>query len=176
MSRTLKAKLPVTSSLLHPAVVSGAMDRLVSHLCTQKLYYDRGTKTCRKFGVGDPVRVRLGKTWDHAVVSQVHDAPRSYVIMTPEGKSYRRNQGVINQSPDVHPRWWKHTQVVDLHLRKSPTCPLAPHEQVEPRLVKQPGDQSMEWLESSPDSSPARHSDRVRHPPKWLQDFEFDSE
>ena len=177
MSRRLKAKLPVTSSLLQPAVVSGTRDRLVLRQWKQKHYYDRGTKTRRKFRVGDPVRVRLGKTWDHAVVSQVHDAPRSYVVTMPEGQSYRRNQGVINQSPDVQPA----SQVMDTYpgggSSQSPTCPLAPHEQAEPTFAKQPEDQSMERLEESPpDSSPARRSHRVRRTPKWHQDYEFDSE
>ena len=63
-----------------------------------------------------PQRVRLGRTWDHAVVSQVHDAARTYVVTTPEANPIAEIK-VSSTSPQtcrLHPRWWTHTQVVDL--------------------------------------------------------------
>ena len=46
--------------------------------------------------------VRLGDTWERAVVTATHPTPRSYVVTTEDGEdeAYRRNQRFINQSPD----------------------------------------------------------------------------
>ena len=39
----------------------------------------------------ETTRVRIGKTWEPAIVTAQHTAPRSYTVATPDGTAYRRN-------------------------------------------------------------------------------------
>jgi transposase InsO family protein len=100
MSRRLKDKIPTTSSLLRPAVVQDSQQMLTRRQNKQKSFYDRGAKSLPNHNIGDSVRVRLGKTWDRAIVTAEHSAPRSYDVTTESGQTYRRNQRFINRSPD----------------------------------------------------------------------------
>ena len=45
--------------------------------------------------------MRLHNTWDRAIVTGVCDTPRSYVVTTEDGDSYRRNERVLNKSREV---------------------------------------------------------------------------
>ena len=181
MSRRLKTKLPTTSNLLKPAVVEDARNRLVSRQQRQKQFYDRGTKFRRKYREGDSVRVRLDKTWDKAVISQVHQTPRSYVVTTPEGQSYRRNQLFIRDSPDP----FEKSQVLD-------TLPVAGVDHVSPPVVEQaitpetggtPGNSlsSHSSVENPPGQGPpvsleTHRSGRQRQPPAWHRDYKMSNE
>ena len=181
MSRRLKTKLPTTSNLLKPAVVEDARNRLVSRQQRQKQFYDRGTKFRRKYREGDSVRARLDKTWDKAVISQVHQTPRAYVVTTPEGQSYRRNQRFIRDSPDP----FEKSQVLD-------TSPAAGVAHVSPPVVEQaitpetggtPGNSlsSHSSVENPPGQGPpvsleTRHSGRQRQPPAWHRDYKMSNE
>ena len=103
MSRRLKTKLPVVESELMPSVVSNAND-LQKRQDTYKRYYDRGTKQLSNLAVGDSVRVLQGRRWEPAVVSNTACAPRSYIVTTPRGYSYRRNRyhlQDVNEPPPV---------------------------------------------------------------------------
>ena len=50
--------------------------------------------------IGDDVRVKLGRTWDNAIVTDTHTSPRLYLVMTENGQMYRQNQSVLKPSPD----------------------------------------------------------------------------
>ena len=50
----------------------------------------------------DTVRIRKGKTWEPAVVTAKHSAPRSFIVTTPEGGVYRRNRRHL--LPTAEPR------------------------------------------------------------------------
>ena len=105
MSRMLKDKIPITSELLAPKVAEDAYRALKARQRKQKAYYDRGTKPLSKLNVGDSVRVRLGRRdWTPAVVTELHSAPRSYLVTTENGRVYRRNRRVINPSCIGSPR------------------------------------------------------------------------
>ena len=104
MSRRLKTKLPVVESQLMPSVVSNAKNDLQKRQDTYKRYYDRGTKQLSNLAVGDSVRVLQGRRWEPAVVSNTASAPRSYIVTTPSGYSYRRNRyhlQDVNEPPPV---------------------------------------------------------------------------
>jgi hypothetical protein len=107
MSRKLKTKLPTTESQVMPQVVNNAREHLQSRQNKYKAYFDQGTKVLPPLSNGDSVRVRREKTWESAVVSHRDKTPRSYVITTPEGYSYRRNrkhlQSVKEPAPVIQP-------------------------------------------------------------------------
>ena len=101
MSRQLRDKMPSTSNTLKPAVVTDGRSTLRRRQTRQKHFHDRGTTTRASHRIGDNVRVRLHNTGDRAIVTGVCDTPRSYVVTTEDGGSYRRNERVLNKSRDV---------------------------------------------------------------------------
>lgn len=103
MSRMLKDKMPTANSLLIPMVVSGAHAELKVRQQKQKKYYDKGTRTLPEIGVGDGIRVQFGRTWIPAVVTGKHNAPRSFIVTTEEGRAYRRNRRFIRHTPVILP-------------------------------------------------------------------------
>ena len=100
MCRRLKDMLPTTSNFLEPTVPQSASTRLKQRQLKQKRYYDRGTRPQKPLTIGDDVRVKLGRTWDKAIVTETHTSPRSYLVMTENGQMYHRNQSVLKPSPD----------------------------------------------------------------------------
>ena len=105
MSRRLKDKLPVASKLLKPAVADAKHD-LEERQKKQKKYYDRGTRKRSPFKIGDSVRIKSNsdRTWKQAVVTGEHPAPRSYLVTTDEGSTYRRNTKFLKKSAEPKPK------------------------------------------------------------------------
>ena len=190
MSRRLKDTLPSTSSLLSPQVVSGTGSALAQRQASQKRYYDRGTKHLKSHKVGADVRVRLGKTWEHSRVTGIHDTPRSYLVTTEDGRTYRRNQRVLKHSPD------KACIIDDPVLEPMSQPPLAearpqgpiqtpfpdppsPMTQGDPDPLvptpKKPPDSkylpSTDGVVDSQLHSPVRRSNRSKNDPKWHRDY-----
>ena len=91
MSRMLKSKLPTVESLLKPQVVD-PQQKLQQWSDKQKMYYDRNAKLLPSTKEGEVARVRKGKTWEPAIVTAQHTAPRSYIVKTPDGTAYRQNR------------------------------------------------------------------------------------
>ncbi|KAL9972908.1 hypothetical protein ACROYT_G019301 [Oculina patagonica] len=92
MSRMLKSKLPTVESLLKPQVVDSPQQKLQQRSDKQKMYYDRNAKQLPSIKEGETARIRKGKTWEPAIVTAQHSAPRSYIVATPDGTTYRRNR------------------------------------------------------------------------------------
>ena len=121
MSPQLKDKMPSTSNTLKPAVVIDGRSTLRRRKTRQKHLYDRDTTTRASHRIGDNVRVHVHNTWDRAIVTGVCDTPRSYVVTTEDGGSYRRNERVLNKSREVThvmPRW-SVTTVMTTYTRPS---------------------------------------------------------
>ena len=78
MSRVLKSKLPTSASLLKPRVLEKAQEKLKERSERQKMYYDCNTKPLPQIKEDDTVRSRKRKTWEPAIVSEKHTAPRSF--------------------------------------------------------------------------------------------------
>ncbi|RXM35253.1 hypothetical protein EOD39_4219 [Acipenser ruthenus] len=87
----LKSKLPTTQALLKPEVHKDAFPQLNKRQKIQK-YFDHSAKEPPKLHVKDSARLRLGKVWEPAVVSRQHEAPRSFIVTTPDNAQYRRNR------------------------------------------------------------------------------------
>ena len=64
----------------------------------QKSYYDQNTKQLPKLNKGENVRIQSkdGK-WRPATITGMANTPRSYLVTTPEGSTYRRNRRHINK-------------------------------------------------------------------------------
>ena len=102
MSRMLKSKLPTVQSLLQPRVPENVREKLKQRTEKQREYYNRGAKPLPQIKEDDTVRIRKGKTWEPAVVTAKHSAPRSFIVTTPEGRVYRRNRRHL--LPTAEPR------------------------------------------------------------------------
>lgn len=102
MSRVLKSKLPTSASLLKPRVLEKAQEKLKERSERQKMYYDCNMKPLPQIKEDDTVRSRKRKTWEPAIVSEKHTAPRSFIVTTPDGTAYRRNRRHL-QSPNEAP-------------------------------------------------------------------------
>ena len=95
MGRHTKTLIPTMEKLLQPKTISprSVQNELLKRKATQKFYYDRHTKTLPKINIGDSVLIQTKDTWHPAKVTKInHNTPRSYIVTTPAGKSYRRNR------------------------------------------------------------------------------------
>jgi hypothetical protein len=163
MSRRLKDKLPTAAKLLNPAIVQNPQKILIGRQRQQKRFYDRGAKPLRKHNIGDSVRVRLGKTWDPAVIVEEHPAPRSYRVTTQDGQTYRRNRKFINRSPDT-----VHIMPPSMDggdERPRPPAATPPASQPVPPAARVTAEPTF-----NTDASP-RRSERKRSSPHWHKDY-----
>jgi len=80
---------------LEPKLINqqSALKELKDRKTRQKFYYDRHTTPLRPLTVGDTVMMRTQGKWEPATVVAVsQNGPRSYIVNTPGGQSYRRNR------------------------------------------------------------------------------------
>ena len=94
MSRKLRTRLPTSKSLLQPQprCTSQIRHNLLTRQQRPKAFYDRGTRPLSNLHEGEPVRMKRGREWTPAVVVKQHQAPRSYIVATPDGMHMRRNR------------------------------------------------------------------------------------
>ena len=100
MSRRLQTSLPVKPTQLEPKVINPEHVKsiLEKNSRQQKKYYDKGSKSLAPLHIGDSVYIQLDKHWRPATVTDIADTPRSYIVTTTEGKTYRRNRRHIQQT------------------------------------------------------------------------------
>lgn len=92
MGRRLKSKVPTSVTLLSPESKIQIQDSLKQRQGKQKAYFDRQTRLLPDIHIGERVRVRQGDVWQPAVIIKRHEQPRSFIVQTPDGKTYRRNR------------------------------------------------------------------------------------
>ena len=92
MSRSARTKIPTSPKLLKPKVVKGVKRRLQKNKDKQKYYYDKHSKTLKPLKVQEKVRINHGNKWIPATVISAAPTPRSYVVQTQDGQTYRRNR------------------------------------------------------------------------------------
>ena len=100
MGRRTKTLLPTTKELLLPKTIRASTVRnaIAQRQQRQKYYYDRLAQPLSQLSIGDSVTFQCNKTWKRARITGVSEAPRSYWVTTPEGKTYRRNRRHIRSS------------------------------------------------------------------------------
>ena len=57
--------------------------------------YDQHTKEMKKLRFGEAVRMLRDEKWEPATVLEKTDEPRSYILKTENGRTYRRNRSHI---------------------------------------------------------------------------------
>lgn len=92
MGRRLKTKLPTSTQLLKPQIHKNVHKNIKDRQLKQKHYFDRGAKHLPILEEGEKIRVKVKDNWQPATVLKSHDMPRSFVIKTPDGNTYRRNR------------------------------------------------------------------------------------
>lgn len=75
MRGRLKSKLPVTKTLLQPALYKDARINLGDRQQRQKQYFDQGARTLSDLQDGENVRIRQGSKWEPATVIKKHNLP-----------------------------------------------------------------------------------------------------
>ena len=91
MSRRLRSKIPVATSLLSPKIVN-ACANLTKLQSRQKYYYDRAnSKSLPPLWEGDVVCYRKNKMRNKSAVSNVRNEPRSFMLRNEHGV-LRRNR------------------------------------------------------------------------------------
>ena len=165
MSRKLRTRLPTSKSLLDPQPRSPSQIRhnLLTRQQRQKAFYDRGTRPLSKLHEGEPVRMKRGREWTPAVVVQQHQAPRSYIVATPDGTQMCRNRFHLQPTkveafPSPSPAWEAVASDESNHC-------------IQPNTDAGSGVEMPE-MESQPDipqaNQPVRRSLRIRRPPQRL--------
>ena len=91
------------------------------------MYYDRNAKPLPQIKEDNTVRIKKGKTWEPAIVSEKHTAPRSFIVTTPDGTAYRRNRCHLLPTIEAPPVVQVQPMMTQLHL-------LLPH----PQLILHP--------------------------------------
>ncbi|RWR98939.1 uncharacterized protein B4U79_03400, partial [Dinothrombium tinctorium] len=106
MNRRLRSKLPSTEEQLKPAIPQHMECKMNENKEKQCKYYNRGSKELQKLEYGMPVLFKKGGKWICGIISNVHNAPRSYWVKTEDGSSYRRNrkQILIDTSAEIFTR------------------------------------------------------------------------
>ena len=95
MGRRTRTLIPTSEKLLQPKVISPKVvyREITQRKAKQEYYYDRHARHLKEMAVGDAVMMLDGNKWKPAkVIAISREVPRSYVIKTPEGQTYRRNR------------------------------------------------------------------------------------
>ena len=106
MGRRTKTLVPTTNQLLYPRIIEPKVveEQLKQKRTRQKYYYDKHSKSLPELNIGDCVRIQSDGKWRPATVTSIPSAPRSYVVTTPEGQTYRRNRRHISKAK-THAQW-----------------------------------------------------------------------
>ncbi|KAJ1525507.1 hypothetical protein ONE63_010315 [Megalurothrips usitatus] len=105
MSRRLRTKLPIRSSVLKPFVVPDVHSKLCLKQKKMQQNYNKSAK--RKdvsYDVGDYVYVLnvLTNVWEPGIIMQICKEPRSYIVQT-TGSALRRNSSMIKPRKNDDP-------------------------------------------------------------------------
>ena len=103
MNRRLRGCLPLTVKALQPSVPKEVKTHLQNCQKKQKQYYDRHAKSLPPLTKDDVVRYQTSTSWEPAVITQKHSAPRSYDLVTTNGNVIRRNRRHLKPTQEARP-------------------------------------------------------------------------
>ena len=106
MSRRLKALIPCTDKQLLPMIHKTTQDiqeTIRAQKQKQKAHYDKTATDLPPLHRGDSVRIQEYDTgrWRPAVVKEVAETPRSYIVETAQGRQLRRNRKHLLKTGDT---------------------------------------------------------------------------
>ena len=100
--RQLRSILPSTSQHLQQTETD--LQQIIQRRQTmqdrQKRYYDRQAKPLPPLNVRDTVYLQSKNKWQPGTIVDVADTPRSYIVKTQEGGTYRRNRRFIRKDAE----------------------------------------------------------------------------
>ena len=106
LGRRLKTSLPTSAPLLQPQGLDlhEVNDRLKTRQIKAKFYHDRHSgKDLKPLKIGESVVMATGDKKALATVIKRHDAPRSYILQSRDGRIFRRNRKHLQPaSPSGH--------------------------------------------------------------------------
>ena len=126
MGRRLKTRLPASKMLLRLRAenTKHVHSKLKARQHDQKMYHDmHAGNQLPSLHPGDQVRVQLNLNdcyWYPAIVKEKADKPRSYIVETPNGKTYRRNRVDIRLSKEDSSQFEPQTNAGDIDYE--PVC------------------------------------------------------
>lgn len=104
MSRKLRTRVPQQRTQLRPKVFSEAKQNLMARQSKQKYFYDRNASFKQpSLEPNDVIRLREDGIWKPATVVTKHDTPRSFNIVTPDGRHLRRNRRQLMPTSEPPP-------------------------------------------------------------------------
>ena len=94
MGRRTRTLLPTAHKLLLPKTIppSQVQSELTKQQADQKYHYDKHSQPLMPLKKGDTVSFQKGRLWLPATILANTKFPRSYLITTPDGQTYRRNR------------------------------------------------------------------------------------
>lgn len=99
MGRMLRSNLPTTNEQLKQKIINDVPKELNRLREVQRAYAEVGSKPAAPFQIGDKVRMRQGhRAWISATVVNKANRPRSFIIKTTDGRTFRRNTSHIHKS------------------------------------------------------------------------------
>ena len=100
--RQLRSILPTIQQHLRQKEInpSAVMARRKYQQLQQKKYYDRNAKPLQPLQTNDKVYLQLtGEKWQPAKITNTGENPRSYIVETDNGNTYRRNRRFLRPKP-----------------------------------------------------------------------------
>ena len=95
MGRRTRTLIPTVDKLLRPKTIKPTLVRKEFQKCKdkQKYYYDQNTKPLLKLKESEEALIQLKGKWYPAKIMKIsQNEPRSYIVTTPQGRTYRRNR------------------------------------------------------------------------------------
>ena len=102
MGKRTRTLIPTVDKLLRPKTISPTLvhKELQKRKDKQKYYYDKHTKPLSKLKEGEDTLIQLRGRWYPAKITKIsQNEPRSYIVTTPQGRTYRRNRRHLRRTP-----------------------------------------------------------------------------
>ena len=105
MGRRIQSRLPTLPSALQPkwpnSDIISENDQLVKESYTRFYNRKHGAKPLTQFKGGESVRIKTDaqKVWGNPTVVVRVDTPRSYIVQSPNGSTFRRNRRQLQEIP-----------------------------------------------------------------------------
>jgi len=173
MGRRIKSTLPITAELLKPQSQENVKEKLTERAQLQKKYFDRhASKELPVLQKGDDVKMKHGKEWISAKVTDKHHSPRSYVVQTHDGRKYRRNRRQLNRyrTDTAVPKNSDNYQPIGTECNHPIPATLPPEETVT-MTTQQTEKQVKSEVVTSTSPVTVTRSGRIVKKPSYLKDF-----
>ena len=169
MGRRTRTLIPASKKLLLPNSPSPSVVRaeLAKERDRQKYQYDKHSHPLSTLKKGDKVTFQRGHKWLPATVTAATQHPRSYIITTPNGQSYRRNRRHLRPDPtnSVRRTSYDSTSPSD-DEDDEPEPGQTQHQEREPEEQAQPDNIAEHAVTRRPETPPLRPRRSQRNVPR----------